>query len=164
MSKIEIRYQRVSDAKRFFEILSSPNFEYLSVSVKSLEEEKAFLRKNREKRKNNSEHNYAILYDDKVVGAIGLRINMHRGHVSEVGYFVDENYWGKGIATKALKLIERKAFREFEIYRIQAVIHPKNKASVRVAVKCGYSKEGLMKGIIRRGSNRVDGLLYAKVS
>ncbi|MCJ7801700.1 MAG: hypothetical protein MUP82_05015 [Candidatus Marinimicrobia bacterium] len=62
-AKIELRNQRVSDAKRFFKILKNPNFTYFDICPKDLEAEKEFLRLNADKRKNNIEHNYAILYN-----------------------------------------------------------------------------------------------------
>ncbi len=43
--KIEIRNQRVSDAKRFFEILNNPSFKHFDAYPKSVEEEREFLRK-----------------------------------------------------------------------------------------------------------------------
>ncbi|MBU0528875.1 hypothetical protein KKF86_03855, partial [bacterium] len=50
-AKIELRNQRVSDAKRFFKILKNPNFTYFNVCPKDLEAEKAFLKLNADKRK-----------------------------------------------------------------------------------------------------------------
>jgi len=147
MPKIAIRFQRVSDAKRFFEIFNNSNFEFLSTVVNCIEDEKKFLRNNLEKRKNNIEHNYAILYDNKVVGAVGVRVISYRNYIGEIGYFVDEKYWGKGIATKALKLIESECQKKLNISRMQLVIDPRNLASMKVAEKCGYKKEGLMKKI-----------------
>ena len=57
-SKVELRYQRISDAKRFFDILNNPNFQYFKVCPENIEAEKEFLRLNSEKRKNNKEFNY----------------------------------------------------------------------------------------------------------
>jgi ribosomal-protein-alanine N-acetyltransferase len=162
MPKIEIRYQKVRDAKRFFEIFNNSNFEFLSVIVKSLADEQKFLRGNHKKRKNNLEHNYAILYGTKVVGAIGVRIINYRNYIGEIGYFIDEKYWGQGIATKALKLIERGYLKKLHISRMQLVIDPRNLASIKVAEKCGYKKEGLMKKAIKLNNKKVDAYLYAK--
>jgi ribosomal-protein-alanine N-acetyltransferase len=67
--KVTLRSQRVSDAKRFFEILSNPSFIYFPAKPKSIEEEKVFLRQNRQKRKNKTEFNYAIMYKKNLLGA-----------------------------------------------------------------------------------------------
>ncbi len=49
--KVELRDQRVSDAKRYFEILNNPNFKYFKICPKDIEAERNFLRQNSEKRK-----------------------------------------------------------------------------------------------------------------
>ena len=93
MIKVKLRRQRVSDAKRFFEILSSPNFTYFNVRPKSVADEVKWLKQNPKRRKNNTEWNYTILFGDKIVGAIGIKINYHRNYIGEIGYFVDEKFW-----------------------------------------------------------------------
>ena len=50
-TKIELRHQRLSDAKRFFEILNNPNFKYFHVCPKDVEAEREFLRQNINKKK-----------------------------------------------------------------------------------------------------------------
>ena len=74
-SNVKIRNQRVSDAKRFFDILSNPNFVYFPVKPKSVQDEIDFLKLNVQKRKNKSEFNFSILYKDEHVGAIGIRVD-----------------------------------------------------------------------------------------
>jgi ribosomal-protein-alanine N-acetyltransferase len=160
---VEIRYQQIGDAKRFFEILSHPDFIYFPVTVKNIEEEKAFLRQNRQKRKDGTEHNFAISYEDELVGAIGLMVDRRRAHVGEIGYFVDQNFWGKGIASAAVKLIERFAMDELSIARLEIVILKQHTASQRVAEKCGYLKECVQRGKLLHEGKHADAYLFAKV-
>ncbi|MBU0618721.1 GNAT family N-acetyltransferase [Patescibacteria group bacterium] len=163
MPKIKLRLQRVSDAKRFFEILNSPNFTYFNVKPKSIEDEKNWLKQNSKRRKNNTEWNYTILFDDEIVGAIGIKIDYHRNYIGEIGYFVDDKFWGKGIATKAVKLAENICFKQLNLKRIQIIVHPKNKASKKVAIKNKYLKEGLLRKTIQGRSGKMeDRYLYAK--
>jgi [ribosomal protein S5]-alanine N-acetyltransferase len=163
--KIEVRNQKLSDAKRFYEILDNDKFIYFGVRPKSIEEEKEFLKKNKDKIKNNFEHNYTILFENKVIGAIGIKINQHRKYIGEIGYFVDENFWGKGIATKAVKIIEKIGFNQLGLKRIEILMNPRNKASEKVAIKTGYNKEGKMIKTVYSFRNKKyeDVLLYAKV-
>lgn len=163
MPKVTIRQQRISDAKRFYEILNNPNFIYLTTHVNSIKDEVAFLRKNKEKTRKNFEHNYTILYGQNIVGAIGVKINQHRKYIGEIGYFIDENYWGKGIATKAVFALEKIGFRKLKLSRIEIVMNTRHKASERVAIKCGYKKEGVMKKSIENSGKVCDAYLYAKV-
>lgn len=163
-AKVELRDQRVSDAKRFFEILNNPNFEYFKICPKNIEAERDFLRQNSEKRKNNKEFNYAILFNGKLVGGCGIHINQFRTFIGEIDYFLDEEYWGKGIATKAIKLLEDIGFKKLGLKRIEILMHPKNFSSEKVAVKCGYEKEGTMKQAARNGDEYTDAHLYAKIT
>jgi ribosomal-protein-alanine N-acetyltransferase len=163
MSKVELRYQKVSDAKRMYDILNNRNFLYLDVKPESVESERDWLRENPRKRKDNLEYNYAILWDGKVVGACGIKIDQHRKHIGEIGYFLDETCWGKGITTRAVKLLERIGFGDLKLTRIEILMDPANTASERVAIKCGYGKEGTMKKAIKRKGTFHDCYLYAKV-
>lgn len=164
MSKIEIRYQQIKDAKRFCEILANPNFIYFGVQVKSLSDEKAWLRNNPIKRKNNIEWNYTIIYRAKIIGSVGLRINQLRKYIGEIGYFLDEKYWGQGLTTKAVKLIEKEAFEKRGLTRLEILMRPENKASEKVAIKNGYIKEGRLRKVIRDKEGKMrDAFLYAKV-
>jgi ribosomal-protein-alanine N-acetyltransferase len=164
MPKVTIRYQLLKDAKRFFEILNSPNFIYFPTSVNSVAAEKKILKENAQKRKDNISWNYSIIYGNKLVGGIGIRINRTRPFNGEIGYFVDEKYWGKGITTQAVKLTEQDGFKKLGLSRIEIIMRPENKASEKVAIKNGYKKEGRMKKAIKDKDGIMrDALLYAKV-
>lgn len=164
MSRITLRYQQIIDAQRFFEILSNPNFVFITANPKSVEEEVEWLKQNPKRRRNNTEWNYAILYDQVVVGSVGIKIDFHRPYIGEIGYFIDEAYWNKGIASEAVKMAETKGFTRLGLKRIEIKMEPKNKASEKVAVKCGYQKEGLLrKAVVDRDGELKDVSLYAKV-
>jgi len=164
MPKIKLRLQKVSDAKRFYEILNNPNFIYLEVRPKSLADERKWLRGNAKRQKNNTNWNYTIIYGMKIVGGIGIKINYHRKYTGEIGYFIDEKYWGKGITSRAVKLAEDLGFKRLKLKRIEILMQPKNVASERVAIKNGYRKEGMMRKAIKRKDGKMkDCYLYAKI-
>lgn len=161
--EIKIRKQEVKDAERFYEILNNPNFDYFRVRPESIEAEKEWLEKNNKRRKDNFSYNYAILYEGKVVGGIGIKIDQHRDYIGEVGYFVDEDYWGRGIATEAVKSVEKIGFEELGLKKLKILMMPENKASKRVAEKNGYEKEGLLKKEIELDEEYKDAYLFGKV-
>ena len=162
-NKISIRYQQVGDARRFFEILNSPNFHYFPAKPKTIKEEREFLRKNGEWRRSGEQLNYSILMNRKVVGATGIHIESRRRHCAEIGYFVDEAYWGRGIACEAVRQLEEIAFKELGVVRIEINMVKKNKASERVAIKCGYRKEGIGRKKLPLCGEYVDCYVYSKV-
>lgn len=143
-------------------MLNNPNFTFFSAKPKSLQDEIDFLTKNKANREKDFEYNYAITLRGKLIGGCGIKIDQHRKHRGEIGYFVAEQYWGKGVATTAVRMLEKIGFEKLKLGRIEIIVSPKNKASQRVAVKCGYKKEGLMRKIIDDTGKLNDGILYAK--
>lgn len=98
MPRTELRNLRFSDAKRIYEIIDNPNFVYF---VKPpFEAYKKRLIKKIKRKKEGLEYNYAILYNKKLVGNIGIKIDYHRSYVGEINYFIEEKFWGKGIGTE----------------------------------------------------------------
>lgn len=161
--KIEIRYSEISDAKRFTEILNNPNYVFFAFDSISLGQERAWLKQSKKQRKNNFSHNFAIIVNDRVVGGVGVKINQHYPHEGEIGYFIDESYWGGGVATEAVKKMETYAFKKLGLKRIVIVMDKNHKASEKVAIKAGYKKEGIMEKFIFRRGKYYDACLYAKV-
>ena len=161
--KVTIRPQRVSDAKRFFEILSNPAFRYIPASAETLEQEIKFLRLNREKRRARIEYNFSILRAGLVVGGIGVRINIHYPYVGEAGYFVDEKFWDQGIAPAALGELEAFAFETLKVQRLEILVATPNARSEKVAIKCGYAPEGRLRRRLFARGVFYDCYLYAKV-
>lgn len=163
MPKITIKPQKVSEAKRFYEILSNPNFVFLRVRMKNVNDEIKWMKQNAKKRRKNIEHNYTIFFGKEIVGGIGMKINQHRKYVGEIGYFIDEKHWGMGIATAAVKQLEKIGFSKLKLKRIEIIMNTRHPASEKVAIKCGYKKEGTMKKAIETDGKLFDAYLYAKV-
>ena len=108
------------------------------------------------------ESEFAITVDDLPVGAIGaiLRDDVERCS-AEVGYWLGEPHWGRGIATRALAGFTRFAFDTWDLERLYAVPLASNTASCRVLEKVGYQLEGRMRrSAVKDGTVR-DQLLYA---
>jgi ribosomal-protein-alanine N-acetyltransferase len=163
-NKMSLRHLQVGDAKRFVEILNHPDFIHFPAKPESIEAEKEFLRKKIQARREGREFSYSILLNNKVVGGAGLKIDPARPYLAEIGYFVDEAYWGRGIASRVVELIEQVAFEEKGIVRIEILMTKKNKASERVAIKCGYRKEGIAKGKLLLFGKYEDAYIYAKTN
>lgn len=89
---------------------------------------------------------FAITVDDKVIGSIGVfrQENIHR-LTAELGYYIAEEYWGKGIMTDAVKQICKYVFEKSDIIRIYAEPFAHNTASCRVLEKAGFQFEGTLR-------------------
>ncbi len=162
MSEVKIRPQELFDAERFLEIITHTNLEFIEFPIKTLEEEKYFLQLNEAKRKANFEYNYSVLYYGRLIGACGIKIDQHRPWVGEIGYFIDRDYQEKGIATEAVKQLEKVGFEKLDLQRLIILMDTRNPASERVAQKCKYEKEGILKKVHRIGEDYYDCFLYAK--
>jgi len=164
MPQIKLRPQKVSDAKRFYEILGNPNFIFFGARLKSVADERKWLRGNAKRQKDNISWNYTIIYGKEVVGGINVKINYHRKYIGEIGYFLDEKYWGRGITSQAVKLVEPICFKKLKLSLIEILMQPANKASEKVAIKNGYIKEGRLRKVVRNKEGKMkDCYMYAKV-
>jgi RimJ/RimL family protein N-acetyltransferase len=103
--------------------------------------------------KNDPPVYFAIIYENQLAGSIGitLKTDIYRKNV-EIGYFVAQKYWGKGLATKAIKAVTSYAFRTFDIVRVYAEPFADNPASRRVLDKAGFTMEAVFKNyVIKNG-------------
>ena len=115
-------------------------------------------------RRDRWELSRAVELDGKIVGCISLsRENDVSAKTSELGYWIGENFWGRGIATAAVKKICTFGFEELGLVRIFAIVFEKNFASMRVLEKCGFEREGrLRKAIFKNGAIQ-DAFLYSLI-
>lgn len=106
--------------------------------------------------------NFAIVYNDEYVGSIGLVMgeDIYRKS-AEIGYFIGEDYWNKGIASKAVNLITRYAFETLGIIRIHTGVFEYNPASRKVLEKCGFICEGIFRKSFYKDNQLWDEYRYA---
>lgn len=106
---------------------------------------------------------FAIEVDEKSVGAIGFIIKEDVQRIqAEIGYWLAEEYWGKGIAARALKAVTEYAFKNFDLKRIYADVFEWNKGSMRVLEKAGYELEVRQKKSVIKNGEIIDQFVYVK--
>ena len=144
-----LRKQYLSDAEHFYKILTNPNVEHFTILPQSIQSEKEWIQSNYDREKQNLEFHFTIMYNDEIVGSIGIKRQTENQEIGIVGYFIDPNFWGMGIATEALRTMEMKCKTElnFKILRLEIMIE--NKASERVAVKRCFSKMATLKNHLK---------------
>lgn len=112
----------------------------------------------------NPETNFAIAGPQEAIGGIGLRLGEDVFRLTaEIGYWLGEPFWGRGIATSALMAMTDYAFAEFGLERIHAHVFEWNPASARVLEKAGYCLEGRLRKSITKEGRTIDRFLYAKI-
>jgi len=125
-----------------------------------LNDARKWLKKCRES-KSDKEKNWVIDIKGEVVGGVGLRDV--DGHKAEIGYWLAEAYWGRGITTEAVKLVVKYCFNRLKLRRLYAYVFPRNQASLRVLFKAGFKKEGLLKKNVVKNGKFFNDVLLAKV-
>lgn len=114
-----------------------------------------------DKQKNKSEINFAIDIKGNVVGGIGLK--KIENYTAEIGYWLGEKYWGRGIMTLAIQLITQYGFTELGLKRVYANVFSFNKASIRVLEKAGYRYEGRLSKDVLKSNKLLDCLVYSSL-
>lgn len=106
-----------------------------------------------------------IEFNQQLVGIIGVLRGQHENYrCGEIGYWLGEPYWGKGLATMAVSQMTELIFNETDIVRLIAPIYDPNQASMRVALKCGYKLEGIAEKAIFKDGRFYDEYIYARLS
>jgi ribosomal-protein-alanine N-acetyltransferase len=119
----------------------------------------AFLKHTREQ---HPETAFAIIANGNAVGGIGFQLQGDVERVSaEIGYWLGEPFWGRGIATEALKALTEYAIVTHGLTRVYAVPFASNLASCRVLEKAGYVLEGRLRRSAVKDGSITDQLQYA---
>lgn len=95
----------------------------------------------------------AIVIGGKAAGSIGVFVKDDvYEKTAELGYWLAEEHWGKGVMTEAVRQVCREAFARFDILRIFAEPFADNQGSRRVLEKAGFTCEGTMRnGVFKNG-------------
>ena len=110
------------------------------------------------------ETNFVIANDEEMFGAIGVNLQEDVNRYSaEIGYWIAEPFWGKGVATAALKAFTDFAFKKFKINRIFANVFEGNIASEKVLLKSDYTKEATLKKAVYKEGKFLDQYIYAQL-
>jgi len=115
--------------------------------------------------KENPQLTFGIVTEkDDLCGVIGLVLQKDVYRLTaEIGYWLGEKYWGKGIATKAIELITNYGFEQLKLERIYTGVFDFNIASMKVLEKNGYKKEGIFRNSIVKNDIVCDEHRYAKL-
>lgn len=112
----------------------------------------------------NTTFAFAITFEGKVVGSIGVfrKDNIHF-RTGEMGYYIAEPFWGKGLGTSAVKQTCDYIFKHTDIIRIFAEPFAYNAASCRILEKSGFEYEGTLRSNAVKNGNNLDMKMYSLI-
>lgn len=106
---------------------------------------------------------FAIVIDNEAVGGIGilLKDDIYRKN-AEIGYWLGEAHWGKGIMSSAIIEIVDYTFKNYDIHRIYAGVFEYNLVSMRVLEKAGFHQEAVLKQSLFKENQFYDEYIFVK--
>ena len=109
--------------------------------------------------------NFAIVHNGKIAGSIGCKPKSDVSRKSiEIGYFVGELYWGKGIATEAVRLLVDFIETQMDVVRIYAHVFAQNKSSMKVLQKNGFYLEAISRKAAIKNDELMDDYVWVKLT
>ena len=110
------------------------------------------------------ETSFAVEYAGEAVGGIGFKLGTDISRLSaEMGYWLGEPYWGRGLTTRAVLATSDWAFENYKLIRVFAMAFSHNVGSMRVLEKAGFAREGILRRSAIKNGVLLDQVLYAKV-
>ena len=166
--KFILRHAKLSDAKVFFECEQDEQARkgFMSSPKNAGEVKKSIIKQLREdKKKKPSSEKFAIEINGKTAGWVGLHdLNQeHAEHKGIIGFCLHKKFRGKGIMSKAVKLVTDYAFKRYKLKRLSGWCRTFNKASARTMEKAGYKLEGIMRKNKFKDGKYLDDMIWAVV-
>jgi len=165
-STCSVRPWRAGDAGSLVKYANNPN---IARNLRdrfphpyTLRDAKAFIHSTTSTRPHVS---FAIVVDGEAGGGIGISAGSDVERFSaEIGYWLGEPFWGRGIASEAVRLVSAYAFDTCGLLRLYALPFAENRQSIRVLEKAGYTQEAILRSsAVKDGAIR-DQALYALVN
>ncbi len=109
--------------------------------------------------------NFAIVSarDGALLGSVGVERSCDDPEIGEIGYWVSAEARGQGVATRAVQLLTEWAWQAMQFARIEITTHEDNLASIRLAEKCGFEREGVLRAYREHHGKRVDLVMWSKL-
>jgi RimJ/RimL family protein N-acetyltransferase len=107
---------------------------------------------------------WAIDVGGEAVGCLAVerQSDINRGS-AEVGYWLSESLWGRGIISAALPIATEHALAQPDLWRLYAPVFPWNPASMRVLEKAGFRREAILHQAGFKDGTVIDEVVYSRV-
>lgn len=163
-----LRPIRISDSKAYFESMQDKQSKlgFMSTPKTLAEAKKEITHRLKEMKKKPISGIYlAIEVDSQYAGDVSLKCLNQKFllHYGNVSYCIHPKFRGRGLASKALKLLSNYGFKHLKLRRIEGTCRTFNKASVRTLKKSGFKLEGILKKNKWKDGKYLDDMIWAKV-
>jgi RimJ/RimL family protein N-acetyltransferase len=162
---VRLRPWREADVPAQLLAFSDPLFERFSDwAPRTTADACAYLAGHEQARHRGEQVEFALVEphdDDVVLGGGSLNnINLEQGR-ARIGYWLVPQARGRGIATHAVRLMSRWAFEDLQIGRLELTCGPDSRASQKVAERCGFTREGVLRAHMPFKGTRRDTVLFS---
>jgi RimJ/RimL family protein N-acetyltransferase len=160
-----LRSWRETDVAAQLTAFSDPWFlRFNDWAPRTVAEARAYLTRHEQARRRGEQIEFALVEphnDDAMLGGGSLNgISAEQGRAA-IGYWLAPSARGRGVATHAVRLIARWAFGDLQLARLELTCGPDNRASQRVAERCGFTREGVLRSHIPFKSSRRDSVIFS---
>jgi len=108
--------------------------------------------------------NFAVLYNGQLAGSAGLILQEDVARKTiEIGYFIGEPFWSKGIASEAVRLLIDYTLQHFDVVRLYAQVFENNTASMKVLEKNGFYLECSRKKAAFKNNQVLDDYVWVRL-
>lgn len=166
--KYEVRIIKEEDMLSFFQLIENNRirledfFAGIVSKTNKLTDTEIFIEEIIDRSINRTYFPYVVIDTgtQKPVGYIDVKNIDWSIPKAELGYFMDEKYTGKGLATNTVNLVINYLFNELRFVKLFLRIHEQNKSSRRLAEKCGFITEGIIRKEYKTTSGKIVDLMY----
>lgn len=166
--KFILRPIKLSDLKGYWESMQDKKSRKgFMTTPKTINEAKKEIKEmiNEARKKPVTGECFAIIVNGEYAGYVRIsHLNRkYHKHKGEIGYCSHPKFRGKGLATKAVKILTNYAFKKHKLKRIEGICRTFNKSSTRVLEKAGFKLEGILRKNILKNKRYLDDMIWARV-
>ncbi|MFB9078018.1 GNAT family N-acetyltransferase [Flavobacterium procerum] len=170
MSFTDLKIDRIENilSKEFYELIDKNRnhightFPVTLANSDSPEKAENFIAVNKAREKNNEGY-YFYARDIKtnvLIGYLCIKSIDFRISKCELGYFIDEDFQGKGITSKMVSDALEFSFKELNLNKVFICTSEVNLASQRIALKHNFKQEGILRDEFRNGDGELENSVY----
>ncbi len=153
--KIYLRPLKISDALDVYHHIKSRRVREYMLSIPNpyrYQDALSFIRRAQRERKKGLSYTFGIIHQetDSLIGVISLSKIDRKNKNCELGYWLTDKYWNRGIMTRAVQMVLEYAFEKLKLHRISAKSLADNAGSLRVLEKNHFRLEGVLYDAVYR--------------